>query len=57
MNAIMIEHVPVTELSQAWREKLSSAASATVTVRIEEEAQAAAQPPAARGRDAAQRAW
>jgi hypothetical protein len=41
MNAVVFEHVPVTELPQKWREKLSSAGSATVTVRIEEEAQAA----------------
>lgn len=41
MNAIVIEHVPLTELPQAWREKLSaglpSTADARVTVRIEKE--------------------
>ncbi len=42
MNAIVIEHVPVAELPQAWREKLANAANALVTVRIEEEAQVAA---------------
>ena len=42
MNAIVIEHVPVTELPQAWRDKLSQAADAHVTVRIEAEDQAAA---------------
>lgn len=42
MNAIVIEHVPVAELPAAWRAKLAKAASATVTVRIEEEVQAAA---------------
>ena len=42
MNAIVIEHVPVAELPLAWREKLAQAAGALVTVRIEEEVQAAA---------------
>ncbi|HMC15824.1 MAG TPA: hypothetical protein VKI18_09350 [Albitalea sp.] len=42
MNAIVIEHVPVAELPPAWRARLAQAAGATVTVRIEEEAQAAA---------------
>jgi hypothetical protein len=42
MNAVVFEHVPVAELPQAWREKLAKAAGALVTVRIEEEAQAAA---------------
>jgi hypothetical protein len=44
MNAVVFEHVPVAELPQKWREKLAvagKAGSATVTVRIEEEAQAA----------------
>ena len=41
MNAIVIEHVPVAELPPAWRAKLANAAGTTVTVRIEEEAQAA----------------
>jgi hypothetical protein len=41
MNAIVIEHVPVAELPQAWRDKLGQAPDARVTVRIEEEAQAA----------------
>jgi len=41
MNAIVIEQVPVTELPPAWRAKLAKAAGATVTVHIEEEAQAA----------------
>lgn len=40
MNAIVIEHVPVAELPQAWRDKLgqSADADALVTVRIEQEA-------------------
>jgi hypothetical protein len=42
MNAIVIEHVPVAELPAAWRAKLAKAPGATVTVRIEEDAQAAA---------------
>ena len=42
MNAVVFEHVPVAELPAAWREKLAKAAGALVTVRIEEEAQAAA---------------
>ena len=35
MNAIVIEHVPVAELPEAWREKLGQGADAKVTVRIE----------------------
>jgi hypothetical protein len=41
MNAVVLEHVPVAELPQAWRDKLgcalADAAGARVTVRIEEE--------------------
>lgn len=37
MNAIVIEHVPVAELPEAWRARLAQPAGATVTVRIEEE--------------------
>ncbi len=40
MNAIVIEHVPVAELPPQWRAKLAKVPGATVTVRIEEEAQA-----------------
>ena len=40
MHTLVFEHVPVAELPQEWREKLSSAGIATVTVRIEEEASA-----------------
>jgi hypothetical protein len=39
MNALVFEHVPVAELPEKWRARLSQAGSATVTVRIEEEAQ------------------
>ena len=42
MNAVVFEHVLVSELPPAWREKLAKAAGALVTVRIEEEAQTAA---------------
>ncbi len=41
MNAVVFEHVPVAELPEKWRAKLTQAGSATVTVRIEEETQAA----------------
>ena len=41
MNAIVIEHVPMAELPQAWRDKLgqglAASTSARVTVRIEQE--------------------
>ena len=42
MNVIVIEHVPVDELPPAWRAKLAKSTHALVTVRIDEEAQAAA---------------
>ena len=35
MNAIVIEHVPVAELPQAWRDKLGQAAGTRARVRIE----------------------
>jgi hypothetical protein len=41
MNAIVIEHVKVEELPQAWRAKFAQSANTRVTVRIEEEAQVA----------------
>jgi hypothetical protein len=41
MNAVVFEHVPVAELPEKWRARLSQGGSATVTVRIEEETQAA----------------
>jgi hypothetical protein len=37
MNAVVFEHVPVADLPEKWRNKLASAGSATVTVRIEQE--------------------
>jgi len=43
MNSFVFEHVPVAELPEKWRAKLSRTGSATVTVRIEEEAQQAGQ--------------
>ena len=42
MNSIVIEHVPVAELPPAWRAKLAKSTETHVTVRIEEETQAAA---------------
>lgn len=39
MNSIVIEHVPVAELPEAWRARLAQSANTTVTVRIEEETQ------------------
>jgi hypothetical protein len=44
MNAIVIEHVKVEDLPEAWRAKLATPLDARVTVRIEEES---AQPQAA----------
>jgi hypothetical protein len=41
MNAVVFEHVPVAELPEKWRAKLTKADDALVTVRIEEEPQAA----------------
>ena len=43
MNAIVFEHVPVAELPAEWRAELDKAPGATVTIRIEEEAQDRAQ--------------
>jgi len=40
MNALVFENVPVAELPEKWRARLTQAGSATVTVRIEEEPQA-----------------
>jgi len=37
MDAIVIEHVQVSELPEAWRAKLGAAREARVTVRIETE--------------------
>ena len=44
MNAIVIEHVKVEELPQAWRANFAQTANARVTVRIEEEEAQAAAP-------------
>lgn len=41
MNAVVFVHVPVADLPEKWRARLTQAGSATVTVRIEEETQAA----------------
>ncbi len=40
MSAVVIEHVSVSELPEAWRSKLTIPADAHVTVRIEDEATA-----------------
>lgn len=40
MNAVVFEHVPVAELPEKWRARLTQAGNATVTARIEEEPQA-----------------
>jgi hypothetical protein len=37
MNAVVIEHVKVSELPEDWRARLHVAANARVTVRLEEE--------------------
>lgn len=37
MNAIVIEHVKLSELPEAWRQKLAAAEDTRVTVRIEQE--------------------
>ncbi len=37
MNAILIEHVKVSDLPESWRARLAAAMDAQVTVRIEEE--------------------
>jgi hypothetical protein len=41
MNAVVFEHVPVAELPERWRAKLTKGGDSLVTVRIEEEVQAA----------------
>lgn len=38
MSAVVIEHVKVGDLPEAWRERLAKPSDARVTVRIEEEA-------------------
>lgn len=43
MNAIVFQHVPVAELPEKWRSRLTQTGNATVTVRIEEEALEATQ--------------
>lgn len=50
MNTVVLEHVPVAELPQAWRDRLghdvTDAVDARVTVRIEAEQAAEARAPA-----------
>lgn len=40
MNAILIEHVKVSDLPESWRARLATSGDTQVTVRIEEEAPA-----------------
>jgi hypothetical protein len=42
MNAVVIEHVKITELPEAWRGRLALVPGTTVTVRIEAEGSAQA---------------
>ena len=42
MNAVVIEHVPVTDLPEEWRAKLAKDSGTLVTVRIEAEPRPAA---------------
>ena len=42
MNAIVLEHVKVSELPEAWRSRLTQVPGAIVTVRIEAEGQGVA---------------
>ncbi|MDP2795582.1 MAG: hypothetical protein Q8O25_16120 [Sulfurisoma sp.] len=51
MNAILIEHVKVSDLPESWRARLAAARDAQVTVRIEEES------PATEGASAAFGMW
>ena len=39
MNAVVIEHVKVSELPEDWQTQLHASANACVTIRIEEEAE------------------
>jgi hypothetical protein len=39
MNAVVIEHVKVSELPEDWRARLHAKSDTRVTVRIEEEAE------------------
>lgn len=56
MTAIVIEHVHVRELPEAWRAQLHADGDATVTVRIEEEPAAGARPAFGMWRDQAESA-
>jgi len=37
MNAVVIQHVPVSDLPEDWQERINASGSAKVTIRIEEE--------------------
>ncbi|MDP2833928.1 MAG: hypothetical protein Q8Q28_11690 [Pseudomonadota bacterium] len=49
MNAILIEHVKVSELPESWRTRLAAAKDAQLTVRIEEEPTTTDDSPSAFG--------
>jgi hypothetical protein len=51
VNAIVIEHVQVSELPEAWRTQLHAAGDVRVTVRIEEEPAADKRPAFGMWRD------
>ena len=44
MNTVVIEHVPIAELPEAWRERLGAVPEECVTVRIDSEAAAGIDP-------------
>ena len=37
MNAVVIQHVPVSDLPEDWQERINAPGSTKVTIRIEEE--------------------
>lgn len=45
MNAVVIEHVPVSELPEPWRARLAVSETTRVTIRIEEETSEIAENP------------
>lgn len=49
MNAVVIEHVALSELPAAWRARLPVSPNARLTVRIEEEADGRETQPALAG--------
>jgi diaminopimelate decarboxylase len=51
MDAIVIEHVKVSELPESWRAKLGAAREARVTVRIEAETETSGAQAPKQGED------